>query len=192
MNAEHRPPGRPRSEEVDRAIRVATIGLLHDEGFRGLSMADVATRAGVAKTTLYRRFPTKAHLVLGAGELEIRNAARPDTGDTREDIHIWLSAAAAYQNQTAWSKVIAALAAEPLTEDIADERRLFWRRRFEELTEIFSRGIERGELREDLDPYAAVEFALGPIYLRSLVSGEPLTQGFVEDLVEEVMRYASR
>ena len=59
-------PGRPRDPEADRAIHQATIELLGEEGYEGLSIEAVAARAGVGKTTLYRRWPSKEPLVVDA------------------------------------------------------------------------------------------------------------------------------
>src|SRR5262249_7192709 len=59
-------PGRPRDPEADRAILQATIELLSEEGYEGLSIESVAARAGVGKTTIYRRWPSKEPLVVDA------------------------------------------------------------------------------------------------------------------------------
>ena len=64
--AEARGPGRPRDPAADRAILQATIELLGEEGYEGLSIEAVAARAGVGKTTVYRRWPSKEPLVVDA------------------------------------------------------------------------------------------------------------------------------
>ena len=62
-----RPPGRPRSERAARAIIDATIDLLAEEGgVAGVSIEAVAARAGVGKTTIYRRWPNKEALIIDA------------------------------------------------------------------------------------------------------------------------------
>ncbi len=61
-----RAPGRPRSADADEAILTATLGVLLEEGFRGLSVEAVRQRAGVGKATIYRRFPDKDALVRAA------------------------------------------------------------------------------------------------------------------------------
>ena len=66
VEAKHRKRGRPRSAEADAAIERATLELLPEHGLRGLSMEEVARRAGVSKATLYRRFPSKKELVEAA------------------------------------------------------------------------------------------------------------------------------
>lgn len=55
--------GRPRDPDVDERVRVATLAILLDEGYPAVTMEAVARRAGVAHTTIYRRWPSKAHLV---------------------------------------------------------------------------------------------------------------------------------
>jgi AcrR family transcriptional regulator len=81
-----RAPGRPRDPQVDQAILTATLELLGDDGFDGLSIEAVAARAGVGKTTVYRRWPSKIPLVVDA--LTAMKAptvsAIPDDMPTRE------------------------------------------------------------------------------------------------------------
>ena len=66
-----RSPGRPRSAETERAILDAAIDLLVDVGFGGMSMEAVATRAGVGKAAIYRRFSSKEQLVVEARRLRL-------------------------------------------------------------------------------------------------------------------------
>src|ERR1700759_5121608 len=73
--------GRPRSLSADQAIAAATVELLADSGFSGLKIERVANRAGVGKTTIYRRWPTKAELVVAALTLFDEDYGPPDTGD---------------------------------------------------------------------------------------------------------------
>src|SRR5712664_544992 len=62
----HRAPGRPRSAQANRAIIDAIVELLVDRGYREVTIEAVAARAGVAKTTIYRRWPSKAEMVVEA------------------------------------------------------------------------------------------------------------------------------
>ena len=78
-------PGRPRDPEVDRAILSATLRLLGEQGYAGMSVDAVAAAAGVGKTTIYRRFATKADLATAAVASMIDEHARPPAvpGDMR-------------------------------------------------------------------------------------------------------------
>src|SRR5271166_3166822 len=64
--AEHRRPGRPRSEQAEQAIIEATLDLFAERGFEGVCVEAVAARAGVGKATIYRRWPNKEELLLAA------------------------------------------------------------------------------------------------------------------------------
>src|SRR3954470_10481146 len=80
--------GRARSTQADRAIFAATRTLLDEAGYHGLTVEGVAAEAGVAKTTIYRRYANKALLVLDAMLQAARDApvALPDTGSFRDDL----------------------------------------------------------------------------------------------------------
>jgi len=85
--AERARPGRRRDPLCDQAIFAATLALFAEEGYAGISIEGVAARAGVAKATIYRRYPNKAQLVVaavhvGAGMTDYL----PDTGDVRADL----------------------------------------------------------------------------------------------------------
>src|ERR1035441_11077478 len=79
--------GRPRSAEADRAILTATVELLADRGLAAMSIEEVAARAGVGKTTIYRRWPSKGLLALDAFVTSFREEQPlPDTGTLRGDL----------------------------------------------------------------------------------------------------------
>lgn len=78
--------GRPRSTEADTAILVATRAALVDLGWSRLTMGDVAARAGVAKTTLYRRWSHKNELVVDAVAVLFDELELPDRGSLSADI----------------------------------------------------------------------------------------------------------
>src|SRR6266496_6782642 len=81
-----RKPGRPRSAQAHKAILDATLELLAEGGFQGLSIEAVAARAGVGKTTIYRRWPSKNELVMDAiREVQV-NLSVIDTGNFRKDV----------------------------------------------------------------------------------------------------------
>src|SRR5258708_22762630 len=81
------PRGRPRSQEADLAILTATVGLLAERGLAAMSIEEVAARAGVGKTTIYRRWPSKGLLALDAFVASFRaEQPQPATGTPRADL----------------------------------------------------------------------------------------------------------
>ena len=78
--------GRPRDAAVDQRVLDAAWDLLLTGGYAGLNMDEVADRAAVAKTTLYRRWPTKDHLAVAVVTRTIQPVAVPDTGDLYHDL----------------------------------------------------------------------------------------------------------
>ena len=81
------PRGRPRSEQADRAIMAAALELLAERGLAGMSIEEVAARAGVGKATIYRRWSSKGALALDAFLAEFeQQQPLPDTGSLRGDL----------------------------------------------------------------------------------------------------------
>jgi AcrR family transcriptional regulator len=78
--------GRPRETDVDNRVLEATIEILCDAGIAGVTYESLASRVGVARTTIYRRWPTKAELMVDAIDLLRSRSPVPDTGDTRSDL----------------------------------------------------------------------------------------------------------
>ena len=167
-----RAPGRPRSADADQAIVRATLEVLLEEGFRGLSVEAVRQRAGVGKATIYRRFPDKDALVAAA----IRSLHRgfeepPDTGSLIEDIEvIWREAYAADPRMTSFApRLLADAANDPEMHAIFRAALIEPRREY--LGAILRRGVERGELRDDVDLDVVIDLIAGPYIYRLLIDG---------------------
>src|SRR5450631_4165660 len=81
-----RKAGRPRSDQSHQAILEATLALFADVGLQGLSIEAIAERAGVGKTTIYRRWSSKEDIIKDALDLLRAGAMLPDTGTIRNDL----------------------------------------------------------------------------------------------------------
>lgn len=178
--AEPRSPGRPRSAEADAAIVAATLELLVEEGFQGLSVEAVRQRAGVGKATIYRRFPDKAALVRAAMEHVHAQVEIPDTGSLRDDLRqVWESAYGA-SSSAGFRLLMPRLLVDAVDDpDLFDVfRAALVEPRRAALRDLLRRGVERGEMRDDLDLDLAVDMLAGPMIYRVLIEG-----GSIEDPV---------
>jgi len=165
--------GRPRSPQADRAIFDATRRLLDEVGYQRLTIEGVAAEAGVAKTTIYRRYPHKAHLVLAEMSQAAHDtpATPPDTGSFRDDL---LAVAHQVRDEicpSAPSSVSAALLTEAIADpELAERVRAFADVRFDQGRPLYDRALERGELRPDADWRVVSEMLVGWIFHASVAS----------------------
>ena len=107
METMRRSPGRPRSSAADEAILEATVDVFAEVGLEALTMEGVAARAGVGKNTLYRRFPNKLDLVVGAVRRYTDvGAPPPDTGTTRGDVQALVDHLVAIVTETPMGRML--------------------------------------------------------------------------------------
>jgi AcrR family transcriptional regulator len=171
-----RPPGRPRSAHADQAIQDAAIELFVELGFEAMSMEGVAARAGVGKTTIYRRWDSKADLVMDAMVCHITTVDDPDTGSVREDLVRLITAFQQAAHATAIGHVFPRMVAE--VADSSALGHLYSRRviepRKQMLRSIFLRGVDRGELPAEADLELGIDLIMGPVMLRRLLGKVPI------------------
>lgn len=186
-----RRPGRPRSERAHQAILEAALELLAKVGYQGMSLEGVAARAGVGKTTIYRRWPSKLELAIEAlASLDSPTEVR-ETGDLRADLIATLRREMDPARQPASVPLLMRLLGE-----VMENRELFdvYRERVVApqvalLAEAIERAKARGELRADVDPVLLLELLGGPILLHFIVTGEmPALDEFAERIVDALWR----
>ncbi|MGO8904336.1 MAG: TetR/AcrR family transcriptional regulator [Solirubrobacteraceae bacterium] len=182
--------GRPREERADRAILAAALELMAERGVGALRMDDVADRAGVGKATIYRRYASKDDLVTDALATLVSEIEIPDTGSTRADLLALMSQAVELYGGSMPSRLMPALLEElrrnpPLVASVREE---FLPGRRAALGEVLGRGIERGDLRDDLDVDFALDVLGGPVFYRLLITGRPIDGRLAEATVELILR----
>jgi AcrR family transcriptional regulator len=176
-----------RGEHVRRSVLSAAFDELVANGFDGATVAGIAKRSGVHETTVYRRWVTRENLLVAA--LLDRSAdaiPAPDTGSTRGDFLVLVRDVIAYARSSAGMAVMRA-AMLPVDDAYAGARQAFWARRLGALSPVVTRGIERGDLRADIDAQLLLEMLVAPIHGRLLLSGGPIDDGFAERLVDQVL-----
>jgi AcrR family transcriptional regulator len=179
---------------VRAAALEATLAELADGGYAALSLERVARRAGVHKTTLYRRWGTREELVLEAMlERAAEHISVPDTGSLRRDLLELVSTAAANAASPEVAAMARAVAAgSPYDSRLAAANRRFWDQRLALDAVIVERAIERGEVAAGTDARRVIEAVLGPLHLRLLLTGEPVDRSFLEGIVDVVVDGVAR
>lgn len=179
--------GRPRSERADKAIIEATLDLLAAEGGVGaVSIEAVAARAGVGKTTIYRRWAGKESLIVDAlaaikapppepvGEsvrddlIAQLDAKRMDIADPRLGCLFWTVQGSAEKYPEL---------AERYAERIVEPRR-------DKIRQVLRRGVETGEVRADLDVETSLGLLSGAVHNRNRVPADPLPEDYVARVVD--------
>ena len=183
---ERRPGGRAARVRADVLRAVSEI--LMEVGYDGLSVDEVAARAGVHKTTVYRRWPTKPELVFDAvSEHSAEVVPVPDTGSLRHDLQTLAREVVANIGTEGGARRSRSIVAAAATSDqLAVTMQAFWAERLAASAPIVERAIERGELPPDADPNLIIESLIGPLWIRLLLTGEPITDDLADRVAELV------
>lgn len=184
---EVRRPGRPRSERSRRAVLDAARELLTDRGLPGLSVDDIAARAGVSKNTIYRWWPTKGAVLMDAFTDAVGSAIEvPADGDTVTRLRAQVARVARAMNQPAARRPFIALVAaaqhDPELATALRDRFISLRRA--EVSRLLTAGIDKGELPATLTPDLLIDLIYGALYYRLLISGEPMDTAYADRLID--------
>lgn len=183
---EQRPGG--RAERVRSAVMAATAEMLNEVGYEHVTFDEVAARAGVHKTTVYRRWPTKADLVGDAIRMHSAGAVPiPDTGSLAGDLRLLgRQVAANIHTEEGARRSRSIVAAAASSDELAIEVHSFWAHRLELCAPIVERAIARGEIPAGVDVPVVIEAVVGPIWLRLLVTGETIDDEMVDAVADLV------
>ncbi len=178
--------GRPRDPAVDRAILESTRSVLARRGFTGTSMDEIARTAGVGKDTLYRRWRSKEVLVQHLlTVLSTENAPAPEHDDPRYALFVFLQDIVRLNTRSDFGAILAGIVGESARNpELATAFQQFWSER---------RSIAGTIVRQIIDPATPardisriLDHVLGPIYYRLLLSGDPIDDEYLWDLIVEV------
>lgn len=174
-----------RSKEV---VLKVTAELLYEGGLGGVSVDEVSRRSGVAKTTIYRHWPTRSDLVLDACAQMSASHAVPDTGSFEGDIRTLLTEIAEMLATANWSAVLPSIMdAAERDPNIAKIHSNIQKGHATPFQEVISRATRKGELPKTVDPKVMTAALLGPLFYRRWFSREPLDKAFVEGIIKMAM-----
>jgi AcrR family transcriptional regulator len=180
---------------VDRAILLAAIQLLGEVGYARVTVAEVARKAGVSKPAIYRRWSEKSQLIVEAMVTQMPTRVPPHTGSTAGDLLAVTQQLRTTLTKTPLGRVlpglVAEMAADPALaasyrELIIRPTRMLWRAAVEA-------GIARGDLVADTDVELVLDVLAGPMYVRVLITGDPIEPDYARAGVDLVLaRYGTR
>lgn len=175
-------------------MRAAMLRLLADKGYPAIRIDDVAVAAGVAKTTIYRRWPSLGALALDAVEEALGPRELPDTGDVRADLGalVRLVHTSMVANPIGWALAAAGLDLMRDPALVVDYRRRFIDPLRTRGIVLLRRGMAQGLFDPDLDPEVVVDAFSGAFVLRRLLGEPPPSAAGLTALADAVLRGAAR
>ena len=188
--AEKKSGGRPRNEQLHQAILKTAIELVFAEGFRAVSVESIAAKAGVGKTTIYRRWPNKAAVIMDAFMLRVGSGTLfPAAAKATDSVRLQMRAMARAFRGRDGALVKALLAEAQFDAQLATELRERWtlpRRRL--AIGVFQEAIRQGILRPDIDLETTIDLLYAPMYYRLQMGTGPLSEAYIDGLFDHAMK----
>ena len=176
-----------RVERSKRAVLAATYELLTKSGLSGVSVDEVSRRSGVAKTTIYRHWPSRESLLMDACSQLSARPAVPDTGNFRSDLEKLVCGAAARLQQP-WATIMPSIIdAAERDKNLAELQSQIHAQMRGAFVTVIERAQQRGEISRSQDARELVASILGPILYRRFFSRETIDEAFAKKVVERAL-----
>jgi AcrR family transcriptional regulator len=183
--------GRPRDRALDDRILEQVLVLLGTHGYAGLTLDQLAARSGVAKTTILRRWPSKAAVaVAGVERLALQSVDVPDSGTLRGDLHALLHGAVETFARGPGQFVPRLMREAGHRPEITDLLFTVIHTRRQAYRRVLALAIARGELAPAIDQEVIIDLLIGPIWTRLLITRDPLSRDYVDAVVDAVLTAA--
>jgi AcrR family transcriptional regulator len=171
-----RPGG--RTARVAEAVFAAAVAELSSRDYADISVESIAARAGVHKTTVYRRWGSKPEIIRQAlAGAAVAHIPVPDTGSVEEDLRTLARAVQAVLSDPGGAPITRALIVGGLASpEIAGMMSQFWAGRLAAISAIVDRATGRGQLPPGTDPAALMHALAAPLYYELLVTRVPVTE----------------
>jgi AcrR family transcriptional regulator len=183
------------ADKIDRRVQrsrdrvlTTTFELLGESGVGGLSVDEVARRSGVAKTTIYRHWPSREALVIDACSRISDEQEVPDTGSLEGDIIAILTNIGHLLGTARWSSVLPSIVdVAERDPEFADIHRRIQHGHAAPLRDVLERATARGELATSADRSTMIAALLGPLFYRRWFSRERIDDGFIKTITHTVI-----
>jgi AcrR family transcriptional regulator len=185
--------GRPRDERIDAEVVSAVLDVLEKRGYGAVTIAGIAQKIKRGRSSIYRRWPSKRHLVAYSVVSEMGASPAADTGALRGDLEAvvrTLVRAFAGPLRHALPGLVADMAhdaelAEAIREEVLATRR-------KSMRDAFARAVARGEIRNGFDVELLLDMLTGPFYYRTLFGHAQITHRMAHEAVDYVLRIVGR
>jgi AcrR family transcriptional regulator len=175
-----------RSRETVLAV---TAEILFERGFAAASVDEISRRSGVAKTTIYRHWPTRIDLLRDACSTIGTPLSEPDTGSLESDLIALMTELVQHLRTAKWASVLpSVIDAAERDPDIAEMYSKLQQGYAAPLTAVLHRAVTRGELAQDTDIAVLVAALTGPLFYRRWFSRDPLTEAFAKQIIRQLIR----
>jgi AcrR family transcriptional regulator len=181
--------GRPPAPDTAERVLTAALELLARDGYAGLTLNALAARAGVAKTTILRRWGSKAGVAAAAVErLALHSVDLPEAGTLRGDLKALQEKAVAIFTEGDGRFVPRLIRESGHHPEIADLLHTVIHTRRVAYHRILGRAIARHELDPDVDQDVIIDLLMGPIWTRLLITRDPITDALIDEIVDVIIR----
>ena len=165
-----RPRGRPRDPNVDTALHEATLALLAEGGYAKATIEAVAERAGLVRPTVYRRYGSRAALVVATFRAVLSSGPQsaPDTGDLDADLEVLLERLARKLTRTRLGRAVQGIVSQlPYDPELAEAVAALQSERRALFVDVLTRAERQGRLKPGLDLESAYDMLAGAVYFRA-------------------------
>jgi AcrR family transcriptional regulator len=166
----------------------AARSLLAEKGFAGTTVEAIATRAGVGKATIYRRWPTREALLLAVTTADLPDIPTPDTGDLRHDLRFIFTTLAEQIRLAGPASYLGDLIGESTRNPaMREDFQAMIQQRRSLCADVVAQARKRGEVRRNIDPDLVLDLISGSIFYRKLFSDEEADATYVEQAIDAVL-----
>jgi AcrR family transcriptional regulator len=181
-------PGRPRDPLLDELLLRAALDAFLERGYSATTFSEVARRAGVGTTAIYRRWPNKAAMATDVFIRELGESPIPDTGSIREDLIEFMKLRLRQWRAPIFHQVVLPLmmesVADPLVEEAIGGRQVEYRK---PLVERIQRAIDAGQLHSEVEPIRLLDLLMGTVAM-PLLFNQPLPEeSEAESIVDQLL-----
>ena len=174
-----------RTKEV---VLATTFRLMWEGGIGGVSIDEISRRSGVAKTTIYRHWPSRSALLIDACSRLATKPEAPDTGRLKSDLTVLVARLAQQLKSARWPAILPSIIDAAEREKEIEQLHAQLQATFSApYVTVIDRAKEKGEIAKRQETSELLAAILGPLFYRRWFSREPIDDAFVKGVVKKAL-----